>query len=125
MSQKAYKILSKIFKVFAIVWVCLFGIVIILSIVGFFLTAPSFIAGWQKVTEVFSPFNIANFIVIIVSLSPALIAYKLHEYFEKKLLKKTIKNNFILNVYSPKFRLHFINNKEVAILQTHLMKKSF
>jgi hypothetical protein len=91
MSQKAYKILSKIFKVFAIVWVCLFGIVIILSIVGFFLTAPSFIAGWQKVTEVFSPFNIANFIVIIVSLSPALIAYKLHEYFEKKLLKKNDK----------------------------------
>lgn len=87
MEKKTYSRLSKIFKVFATIWVFLFGIVIILSIIGFFIAAPNFVAGWQKVTEVFSPFNIANFIVTIISLSPALIAYKLHEYFEKKSLK--------------------------------------
>jgi len=87
MSEKAYKKLSKIFKVFATVWVILFSLVIVISIIGFFIAAPNFIAGWQKVAEVFSPFNIANFIMTIISLSPAIIAYKLHEYFEKKSLK--------------------------------------
>ena len=91
MSEKAYKKLSKIFKAFATVWVLLFGLVIAISIIGFFIAAPNFIAGWQKVTEVFSPFNIANFIMTIISLSPAIIAYKLHEYFENKSLKNNDK----------------------------------
>lgn len=87
MIQERNKKLSKFFKIFATIWIYLFGIVVLLSIVGFFITASSFIAGWQKVTEVFSPFNVTNFIVTIILLSPALVAFKLHGHFEKKALK--------------------------------------
>ncbi len=85
MNQRNYRILSKIFKIFTIIWVYFFGVVIILSIIGFFLTSTSFIDGWQKVSEIFSPFNIANLIVTIIFLSPALVSYTLYEYFEKNI----------------------------------------
>ena len=84
MNIKTSKILSKVFKTIAIIWSCLVAITILISIIGMFISEPSFIHGWNRFTATFSPFNIANFIVTVILLLPAFGAYKLHKYFENK-----------------------------------------
>ena len=84
MKPTTAKKLSKLCNFIAIGWAILVVLLIIISIIGMFLSEPSFYHGWKRVVETFSPFNIANFIVTIVLLLPAIGAFKLKEYFEKK-----------------------------------------
>lgn len=57
------------------IWI---GIVIFLNVIaitGFFLTAPDFASGWQRTAATYSPFNVWNFLMEIITLSPAIGAY--------------------------------------------------
>jgi len=84
MKPETAKKLSKLCNFIAIGWAILVVLLIIVSIIGMFLSEPSFYHGWKRVVETFSPFNIANFIVTVILLLPAIGAFKLKEYFEKK-----------------------------------------
>ncbi len=84
MKPDASKKLSKLFHIIAVWWSILVGLLIIISVIGMFLSEPSFYHGWKRVVETFSPFNVANFIVTVILLLPAIGAFKLKEYFEKK-----------------------------------------
>ena len=84
MKQETAKKLAKLFNFLAIGWAVLVVLLIIISVIGMFLSEPSFYHGWKRVVETFSPFNIANFIVTVALLLPAIGAFKLKEYFEKK-----------------------------------------
>lgn len=53
-------------------WLILVLLANLVAIVGFFVGAETFWDGWTRVREVYSPFNVANFIMEVVSLSPAL-----------------------------------------------------
>jgi hypothetical protein len=53
-------------------WVALVVLANVAAVVGFFVVAATFWDGWKRVTETYSPFNVANFIMEVVSLSPAL-----------------------------------------------------
>lgn len=94
MNQKNYTKLSNLFRILAMIWGYFFITIIIFSIISFFLTAPSLLAGWKKVMEIFSPFNITNLIAMIIFSSPTLAFYKLHEHFDKKILVK--KSNTVI-----------------------------
>lgn len=83
MSPVTAKRLAIFCHIIAVVWVILVVLLIFVSILGMFLSEPSFTHGWKRVIETFSPFNIANFIVTIIFLLPAIGAFKLKEYFEK------------------------------------------
>lgn len=56
------------------IWVGLIVLLNVAAIIGFFATAPSFWAGIARVQETYSPFNVVNWIVEVISLSPALAA---------------------------------------------------
>jgi hypothetical protein len=66
--------LDKILMWFATVWILLVVIFNIVAILGFLVAAPTFWAGFEKVREVYGPFNIWNWLFEIAILSPALIA---------------------------------------------------
>ncbi|MCB1784493.1 MAG: hypothetical protein KDI13_10935 [Alphaproteobacteria bacterium] len=70
----------KILKAFRAIWLSAFVILIVISIIGMFLGADSFLEGWQKVQYIFSPFNVVNYIVMLITLSPAILA---HHWIEK------------------------------------------
>src|SRR5260370_42698813 len=53
-------------------WVALVVLANVASIVGSFVGAATFWDGWKRIMETYSPFNVANFIMEVVSLSPAL-----------------------------------------------------
>ena len=84
MKPTTAKKLSKLCNFIAIGWAILVVLLIIISIIGMFLSEPSFYHGWKRVVETFSPFNIANSIVTIVLSLPAIGFFKLKEYFGKK-----------------------------------------
>ncbi len=69
----------KLLRIFAQAWATLVTILILISL--------SFIwysEGFAKVQEIMSPFNIINFIVTIISLSPAIGAWALADHLVKK-----------------------------------------
>jgi hypothetical protein len=78
------KALPLFFKVLGHIWMALFVIAFIVSIIGMFLAEPSFYHGWKRVTATLSPFNIANWIVTVVCILPGIGFYKASEYFERK-----------------------------------------
>ena len=53
-------------------WISLIVLMNVVAIVGFMGTAPSFWAGVAKIQDTYSPFNVINWLVELVSLSPAL-----------------------------------------------------
>jgi hypothetical protein len=55
------------------IWVCLALFINILAVAGMFL-ASGFWDGLARVQDTYSPFNIGNFVMEIILLSPALIA---------------------------------------------------
>ena len=57
------------------IWIALAVFVNVISIIGLFLGADSFWHGWQRVADIYSPFNVINFIMEIVLISPAIGAY--------------------------------------------------
>jgi uncharacterized membrane protein len=57
------------------IWISLILLLNTLGIVGFFIHANSFWGGMQKVWDIYSPFNIINWVVELATLSPAIGAY--------------------------------------------------
>jgi len=80
MNLKVKKMIVKVCEIFTVVWMILVLFSVFLGIIGIFLTEPSFIHGWNRFTTTFSPFNIANTIVMLVASLPAIGAYKLKQY---------------------------------------------
>ena len=66
--------MDKALKVFVYVWVGLFVATNVLGIIGQFLLY-GFSGGISYVREIYSPFNVINYIVSVVVLSPAIGAY--------------------------------------------------
>lgn len=54
------------------VWIGLIILLNVFGIFGFIYTAPTFWVGIDQVRDTYSPFNIGNWVIEIVSLSPAL-----------------------------------------------------
>lgn len=77
--QSNNKPLYKFLTAFIKVWVFLVLIINIIAIIGFFIEASSFWEGWQKIVDTYSPFNIINYIMELMLLSPAIGAYLWHE----------------------------------------------
>lgn len=75
--------IAKILRWFAKIWAFLVGLSVFIGAIGILI-----FDGWAKFTEVFSPFNVVNFLVIFVLLLPAVGAY----YLSERLLEK-IKNS--------------------------------
>jgi uncharacterized membrane protein len=67
--------MDKTLTAFIWVWISLILLLNVLAIVGIFIGADSVWDGVQKVQEIYSPFNIINWIVELVTWSPAIGAY--------------------------------------------------
>ena len=78
------KTASFIFKVLGHIWATLFVLSVIASIIGMYISEPSFSHFWRRLTDTFSPFNIINFGVMFVLFMPAIGFYKLSDYFKNK-----------------------------------------
>ena len=76
--------IPKLLKIFAYGWSGVVVIIILLSIIGILLDSDNLWEGMKEVANVFSPFNVANFIVTVLILSPAIGAFKLSEYLQNK-----------------------------------------
>ena len=75
--------MDRVLTIFIYVWSALFVLVNLVGIVGQFYLR-GFSGGLSYIQEIYSPFNIRNFIVSIVFLSPALGAYFWREKRRKK-----------------------------------------
>lgn len=71
--------IAKILKWSARIWAFLVGLSVFIGAIGILI-----FNGWFKLTEVFSPFNVVNFLVIFVLLLPAIGAHYLSEYLLKR-----------------------------------------
>jgi hypothetical protein len=71
--------LIKVLKGFARVWFVLSGLFIVgnLILVWYF-------EGLSKVQEILSPFNVVNFIAVLITLAPGISAHMLAERLEAK-----------------------------------------
>lgn len=78
------KALSVTCKLLGHIWMALFAVVFVASIIGMFITESTFYLGWKRMTSTLSPFNLANWLVTIVLLLPGIGLYKASEYFERR-----------------------------------------
>lgn len=78
------KTISIVFRILGHIWITLFMLSIIVSIVGMYISEPSFAHFWRRLTDTFSPFNIANYLIMFALLLPAIGFYKLSDYFKNK-----------------------------------------
>lgn len=60
---------------FVRVWVGIVIAVNVISVVGIFGGAHGFRDGWQQIAEIYSPFNLKNYLLELVLVSPAIGAY--------------------------------------------------
>ena len=67
------------------VWITLILVVNLFGIVGLFIGADSTWQALQEVKEIYSPFNVMNWILELLILSPALVAYVWRERRRKSL----------------------------------------
>jgi len=74
----------RILRGFATVWVGAVGLLVLIGIVGRVWTASSFVEGVSEVMSWFSPFNIWNWVLTLLSLSPALGAHWIAGRLEKR-----------------------------------------
>ena len=56
-------------------WITLILIVNLFGIVGLFMSADSYGQALQEVRQIYSPFNVVNWLLELLILSPALAAY--------------------------------------------------
>lgn len=64
----------KFLEIFKKVWICLVLILIALSIFGTYTSTQSLSATFDWVLTTFSPFNIWNFILMVLLISPVIVA---------------------------------------------------
>lgn len=67
--------LNRFLSGFVSVWICLVALLNIVAICWFVFSAPNIWEGWGKVQDIYSPFNIANWIAEVIVLLPALVAF--------------------------------------------------
>jgi hypothetical protein len=60
---------------FVRVWVGIAIAVNVIAVAGFFMSAHGFWDGWHRVAEIYSPFNLTNYLMEVALLSPAIGAY--------------------------------------------------
>lgn len=53
-------------------WIVFALLVNAAAVIGMFLSAETFWAGWKQFTQTYSPFNVANVFMELILLSPAL-----------------------------------------------------
>jgi len=66
--------MDKALTVFIWAWIATALAVNLTAVVGFFIAADSFWDGWQKVAEIYSPFNVINMLMEVLLVSPAIAA---------------------------------------------------
>jgi len=71
--------LGKLLKILGVIFLVIGGILIIIGYIGILLKD-----GFGELREVMSPFNLYNFIALLITLSPGAILYFLGEYFLNK-----------------------------------------
>lgn len=76
---------AKLLRGFAYVWFCLLGGLIFVSCIAIWYTD-----GFGKVQEIFSPFNVVNFVVTLITLSPEIAAYMLAEKLEQRAARRSL-----------------------------------
>ena len=77
--RKRATMLIKVLRGFAKVWVVLASLFIVCNLVLVW-----YFEGFSKVQEVMSPFNVVNFIVMLITLAPGIAAHMLAERLEAK-----------------------------------------
>jgi len=71
--------LIKSLRVFSIIWFVLAGLFIALNLISIW-----YFQGFGKLQEIMSPFNVINYIAIVITLSPGIGAHFLVEHLKKK-----------------------------------------
>jgi hypothetical protein len=81
---------AKILRIIAYIWSIIAVLIIMLAIIGNIIAIPKGLPLsnyiWQmfsKITEPFNPFNILNFLVTILILSPAIVLFWISEKLKK------------------------------------------
>ncbi len=77
------KILIRVLRGFATVWFVLAGLFIFAN-----LLLVWYYEGFSRVQEILSPFNVWNFIAVMITMAPGLGAYFLADYFERRKVKE-------------------------------------
>jgi hypothetical protein len=71
--------LIKVLRGFAKLWLVLAGLFIVCNLV-----LAWYFEGFSKVQEIMSPFNVVNFVVVLITLAPGIAAHMLAERLESK-----------------------------------------
>lgn len=66
--------MNRLLHAFAMFWLGLVFIANAVAIVGFYIDAPTIAQGYHDMREIFSPFNLANWLTELISMSPGLLA---------------------------------------------------
>jgi len=69
----------KVLKIFGYIWVTLAAVLILVGIVGVWMKG-----GFSAVQELLSPFNIVNWIVMVITLAPGIAALMWAEKLSQK-----------------------------------------
>ncbi len=76
--------MMRLLRWFGLAWFILIGLLAVVSTLATLLLADSLWQGFQQVREIWSPFTLANYIVVVVTLSPGLGALWLSDYLNKR-----------------------------------------
>ena len=69
----------RVLRIFAKVWAVLVAAIVLIGYIGILVNE-----GFGRLQQVMSPFNIVNYVVILLALSPAIGAWVLADKLEKK-----------------------------------------
>lgn len=76
--------LDKALLWFIRIWVTLIVLLNLINVFSLFYL-HGFLDGWARVSEIYSPYNFINFIVTVISISPAIGAFYLRERLRKRM----------------------------------------
>lgn len=82
------KLWITVLKVFGYIWVILAAVVILVGIVGVWMKG-----GFSAVQELLSPFNIVNWVVMLITLAPGIAALMWAEKLSQKQALPTMPSN--------------------------------
>jgi membrane protein implicated in regulation of membrane protease activity len=84
---------------FVRIWIGIAIAINVIAVAGFFMSAQGFWDGWHKVAEIYSPFNLINWLAEVVLISPAVGAYAWLERRRKRRLMSAQEAQQIVNAY--------------------------
>ena len=79
--------ISIVFSVIGKIWCFLWFLVLIVSLIGNFISG-----GMKEVFWAFSPLNFANYFVMVATIAPAGLFFKVSEFYEKKYHESILKD---------------------------------